>query len=129
MPTPDTTPEQYYTPAQLSSELEEVVVTSGPDINAIDTDEAWLGRGPMFEKAAVSTLIAISVYAAFRSVAYALTKPLWFDEIATQVVSRQRSFAAIWDALKSGADGNPPPFYLFERLVAALPLDEHIAYR
>jgi len=69
------------------------------------------------------------VYAALRNLAQATIKPLWFDELLTQVMARQPGLSALWRALKTAADGNPPPFYLIERVVAALPINEHIAYR
>jgi hypothetical protein len=69
------------------------------------------------------------VYAALRNLAQATIKPLWFDELLTEVLSRKSGLSALWTALKTAVDGNPPPFYLIERAAAALPINEHIAYR
>ena len=118
-----------FAPSHARSDLSELVLPAEPPEIAEAPDETLPSWRPLYERAAFPLLITIAIYAAARSVALAVTKHLWFDEIATQVVSRQRDLSAIWAALKTGADGNPPPFYLIERAAAALPLDEHIAYR
>lgn len=74
-------------------------------------------------------LIAMVVYAAVRNLAEATIKPLWFDELLTEVVSRQPGISGVWRALKTAVDGHPPPFYLIERVASGLAFNEHIAYR
>ena len=74
-------------------------------------------------------LLGIVVYAALRNLAQATIKPLWFDELLTQVMTRQSSLSALWSALKTAADSNPPGFYLIEGAAVAFPVNEHIAYR
>ncbi len=69
------------------------------------------------------------VYAAFRNLAEAATKPLWFDELLTQLLSREPGVSALWNALKTGVDGMPPGFYLIERVLGKAPINEQIAYR
>ena len=44
--------------------------------------------------------------------ARALLKPLWFDELATLLVARLDSFAAIMAALNAGVDAHPPLSFL-----------------
>ncbi len=56
-------------------------------------------------------------------------KPLWYDEICTFILVRQQRIATIWSALKQGADGQPPAFYLAERFVTPLVANERIAFR
>jgi hypothetical protein len=79
--------------------------------------------------AAFPVLLAIVVYAALRSLAFATVKPIWFDEILTEVISRQGGIRAIWRAVKISTDGQPPPFYMIEHVAGSFPLNEHIAYR
>src|SRR5579862_3054479 len=56
-----------------------------------------------YDRVAFPALIGIVVYAALRNLAEAATKPLWFDELITQVMSRQPNFSALWAALKTAA--------------------------
>ena len=44
-------------------------------------------------------------------------------------VARLPSAAAIWSALETGTDGNPPAFYLIERAFRSSSTDPHLAYR
>ena len=74
-------------------------------------------------------LLALVAYAIARSLVYARVKPLWTDELLTQVVCRQGSLRAICNALSQGVDGQPPFFYLVERSAAGLIHDEYIGYR
>jgi 4-amino-4-deoxy-L-arabinose transferase-like glycosyltransferase len=68
-------------------------------------------------------------YTIARGLIYARMKPLWVDELLTQVVCRQGSLRAIWKALSQGVDGQPPFFYLVERSAAGLIHDDYIGYR
>lgn len=81
------------------------------------------------EKAAALGVIALSLYSFLRNLAHADIKPLWFDELLTQAISRQAGFSGIWNALKSGSDGNPPFFYFIERAASRLASNEMIAFR
>jgi 4-amino-4-deoxy-L-arabinose transferase-like glycosyltransferase len=74
-------------------------------------------------------LLAVAGYALLRSIVSAATKPFWFDEVLTFVVSRQSNLSAILAALKQGVDGNPPGFYLAEHLAASVLPNEQIGYR
>lgn len=56
-------------------------------------------------------------------------KLFWFDEIFTVYISRLPDFSAIVDALKHGADLNPPLFYEWVRVSAFFLNDEHLATR
>ena len=53
----------------------------------------------------------------------------WNDEVLTVAVARLPSAAAIWSALETGTDGNPPAFYLIERAFRSSSTDPHLAYR
>jgi 4-amino-4-deoxy-L-arabinose transferase-like glycosyltransferase len=74
-------------------------------------------------------LLVVAAYAAARSLAYAGAKPFWIDEVLTQVVSRAGNFPAVWRVLSTGVDGNPPLFYLMERVTGSLISNENIGYR
>lgn len=81
------------------------------------------------EKLIFLTVAVLSFYSVAKNLIRAASKPLWFDEILTQAVSRQPNLSAIWNALKNGVDGNPPLFYLIERAASKLSSNELIAYR
>lgn len=74
-------------------------------------------------------LLGLAGYVVARSVAYALSKPLWFDELLTLIVCRQSNIQGIVRALRLGVDGNPPFFYVVERTMAWLIPSEQIGYR
>jgi len=81
------------------------------------------------ERLALPLVFGIVIYATVRHLLQAVTKPLWFDELLTEFVSRVPSFSALMRALKAGVDGQPPLFYEIERVGAALSMNEHIGYR
>ena len=56
-------------------------------------------------------------------------KLFWFDELFTLRVSRLPDMASVWNALKHGADLNPPLFYGFTRFSESLFGEGHIATR
>ena len=88
-----------------------------------------LGAKPESEKTIFVIVIALAIYSVFRNLMQAAVRPLWFDEILTLVVSRQPNLTAIWNALKAGVDGNPPLFYLIERVASNLSSNEMLAFR
>ena len=88
-----------------------------------------LGAKPESERTIFLIVIALAIYSVVRNLMQAAVRPLWFDEILTQVVSRQPNFTAIWNALKSGVDGNPPLFYLIERVASHFSSNEMLAFR
>ena len=56
-------------------------------------------------------------------------KLLWHDEIFTVRIARQPTLAALWAALGSGMDANPPLNYLATRAACAILGDGPVAYR
>ena len=74
----------------------------------------------------VSVLIA---YASVRSFFAAASKPFWYDELLTVILTGQSSLSAVWRALSQAVDGQPIGFYLIERAAHALTRDPHIAFR
>jgi Dolichyl-phosphate-mannose-protein mannosyltransferase len=74
-------------------------------------------------------LVVLVIYTTARSLIHALTKTLWIDEILTKTISSQANVSAIWNALARGADGQPPLFFLIERIFSTLIGNEYIAYR
>lgn len=81
------------------------------------------------ERIALIGFVSLLGYVFVRSVFQAASRPFWYDEILTWSVARQPSLAAIWRALARAADGQPPTFYLVERLFGHLVPNEHIALR
>src|SRR5271170_4441588 len=90
-----------------------------PSLRSSFDSEKWIPR----------VVAALAIYSVAKNLIRAASKPLWFDEILTQAVSRQPNLSAIWNALKNGVDGNPPLFYLIERIASKLFSNELIAYR
>ena len=74
-------------------------------------------------------LCIVAVYATVRSFFLAATKPLWFDEFCTFIIVRQSHISGMWSALKHGADGQPPAFYLAERFATEFVANENIGFR
>ena len=62
--------------------------------------------------------IALTLFAL--SLAESRHRPLWCDEIFTNVISRAGGPGAIWSALATGTDLNPPLYYLAVRGADAL---------
>lgn len=56
----------------------------------------------------------------------ATKKLLWYDELLTFYVSGLQPFSLVWKALKDGADGMPPGYYIFVREARMLPFDPHV---
>jgi uncharacterized membrane protein len=88
-----------------------------------------IGGQPLSDKRIFFCVIALAIYSVVRNLIRAASKPLWFDELLTQAVSRQPNLSAIWNVLKNGVDGNPPLFYLIERVASKVVSNEMIAYR
>lgn len=59
------------------------------------------------------------VYFAATSV-LAMRKPMWNDELFTYFIAQATTPLGIWDALRTGADQNPYPFYLLTRFSLAV---------
>jgi hypothetical protein len=76
-----------------------------------------------------AAFLVLLIYSAVRSIFKASTRPLWFDELLTVIVSRQPDISSLWRALAHCADGQPPPFYLLQRLFDHLVSNEQIAFR
>lgn len=74
-------------------------------------------------------LAVLIAYAAVRNLCQAATRPFWYDEICTFLMVRQEHISTIWKALKDAADGQPPGFYLAERVATALVANESISFR
>ena len=81
------------------------------------------------ERFAPQALALVVVYVAVDRLAAAASRPFWNDEVITSVMARQPSVSTLWNALAQGADGQPPLYYLVERLFAGLISNQHIALR
>jgi len=82
----------------------------------------------LLASAAMSLIIA---WAAIQKTIESASTPFWYDEILTVILARQPTLSAIWDALRHGADGQPPVYYILERFTAKLlpGLPAEVAYR
>ncbi|MGC2330294.1 MAG: glycosyltransferase family 39 protein [Candidatus Acidiferrales bacterium] len=81
------------------------------------------------ERLAALGICILIAYAIVRTLFAAASRPLWYDELLTLIVTRQPSVSAIWRALAQSVDSQPPPFYLVERAAAALLRNPQIAFR
>jgi hypothetical protein len=73
--------------------------------------ERWAGYG----------ICLLVLYATARAVVASISKPFWYDEIFTLIMSRQPNLAMLWSALRRGADSQPPLFDLIERATRVVP--------
>src|SRR6266540_4110028 len=62
------------------------------------------------------------------TLATAVLKPFWYDELFTQVVATRGSFAEILRVLQQGWDLQPPFYYLLVRAGHAL-VDSELGFR
>jgi hypothetical protein len=69
------------------------------------------------------------VYSVVRSVAFALGKPFWYDEMLTLITSSQGSWNAIVKALLVPTDGQPPLFHWTEHIARGLLRNPEVALR
>jgi Dolichyl-phosphate-mannose-protein mannosyltransferase len=74
-------------------------------------------------------LCFLLLYVALRGLAGAATNGFWFDEMITSSVASQPSMKAVWAALATGVDGQPPGFYVVERAASASVAKKEIALR
>ncbi len=70
-------------------------------------------------------LLALSLCSAL----HAVLKPFWYDELCTVIICRLPTASALWNALESGADSNPPLYYYILRATRHVILDDHLGYR
>jgi hypothetical protein len=87
---------------------------------------SFLARGERFAPLLYLSLI---VYAFFKGLAQAATSVVTTDETFTLALAREPRAAALWHALMRGADGQPPLFYLVERLFLRASPNPQIALR
>ena len=76
-----------------------------------------------------AVFVLLLLYSAIRSIFKAASRPLWFDELLTSIVARQPTISSLWRALAHCVDGQPPPFYLWQRLCNHLVSNEQVAFR
>ncbi len=86
-------------------------------------------RSSPAEKLALFALAGLVIYATARNICHALVRPLWYDEICTLLIARQKHLSVLWQAVAHGADSHPFVFYLLERAAAAFIRNENLAYR
>jgi len=60
---------------------------------------------------------------------HAGSRPLWFDEILTKLISSQPNVKGMWNLLSHGVTSHPPTFYLIEHFMAGLGGNDRITYR
>ncbi len=77
----------------------------------------------------VVLLLAVLGVEIVLQVLQARAKIFWYDELLTFHISSLPSWALVWKALKAGADGLPPGYYLLTRAGLSLPGAPEIALR
>jgi 4-amino-4-deoxy-L-arabinose transferase-like glycosyltransferase len=97
--------------------------------NAPNSSPASSQRGFDGEKIPPYVLAILMAYAAVKNLCQAATRPFWYDEICTFIMVRQQNISTMWSALRNAADGQPPGFYLAERVATPLVTNESIAFR
>jgi hypothetical protein len=85
-----------------------------PEDSQMSLQKSWTLRQPS-SKAVHVLLLLLILYATVRSLVAASTSGFWYDEILTSAVSAQPSMKAVWAALATAVDGQPPGYYLVER--------------
>ena len=96
-----------------------------------------IGEPDLAEKSARPDSDALAVwcfcillgYTIVRNLLAALTKPFWFDEILTVLISRRPDLHSVWQSVGAAKDANPPGFYTVEHLLHVFAANPHIAYR
>lgn len=81
------------------------------------------------EKLAPWVLAGLTCYALFRNFFEAASRPFWYDEVCTWVIVRQPNLSTVWRALAHGVDGQPPGYYVIERISAHFSGSEQISFR
>ena len=76
-----------------------------------------------------AALVGLMLYALVRSLFAAAGKSFWYDEVLTLAVASQGTWKGIVTALHAPIDGQPPLFYIVERLASGLSRNQQIAYR
>ena len=76
-----------------------------------------------------SAVLFLLFYSAVRSILKAAIRPFWFDELLTWIVARQPNLSSLWRSLAQAADGQPPPYYVLERIFSKLASNDQIAFR
>ena len=69
------------------------------------------------------------VYATLRCLVAAATKPFWYDELLTLIISSQGTWKGIMSALRAPLDAQPPLFYVIENFASHLLHNQEIALR
>jgi hypothetical protein len=96
------------------------------DGESVDTRRLWRIDD---QKTAYCGLAILVTYAICASLLRAASKPFWYDEVTTWALAHQPNLAALWTALRSGADGHPPGFYIVENVFGRLLSNQEIALR
>ncbi len=78
---------------------------------------------------AYGALVGLMLYVFIRSLFAAAGKSFWYDEVLTLAVASQGSWKGIVAALQAPIDGQPPLFYVVEKLASGLIRNQQIAYR
>lgn len=117
--------------------MEEVIDGMEPPAASLDRLSGW--RRLLESRAAADSqprlasavMCLIIAWVAIHKTIDAASRSFWYDEILTVIMARQPTLRAMWDALRHGADGQPPCYYIVERLTAGLlrGLQAEIAYR
>ena len=81
------------------------------------------------EKFAPLLFLTLIAYVFFKGLAQAATSAVTADETFTLALAREPRAGALWHALMRGADGQPPLFYLLERLFLRVSTNPQVTLR
>jgi hypothetical protein len=81
------------------------------------------------EKLAPWLLAVFICYGLFRNFFESAHRFFWYDEVCTWVMVRQPNLSTMWRALAHGVDGQPPGYYVIERVATHLSGNEQISFR
>jgi hypothetical protein len=74
-------------------------------------------------------LVAVFLPSVIIELRNASTRPFWFDELFTVAIAALGTPSAIWNALLTAVDSQPPLFYFFTHIASFLSANEQLAYR
>jgi len=112
-------------PYEGSIELKEPIIQSPhPIANGVRT------AAGSFEEDLTNALLVLFIPIVLIDVFFrAASRPLWFDEILTKLISSQPNVKGMWNLLSHGVTSHPPTFYLIEHFMAILGGNDRITYR
>jgi hypothetical protein len=105
------------------------VRSGAPAIRAGTGGAALPERGPRWIDRAALGLTAAAFLAYLWVALAASRKPYWMDEVLAVWTARRGSVAAVWEALRQGAEFSPPLYHVLLRAILAAGFDDPVILR